>query len=716
MSTRDLSLPAAPGGGATGRVRALAGRIAPHHVALAAIVALSALLNASELAQNGWANEYYSAAVKSMLTSWHNFFYVSFDAGGLVSVDKPPLALWLQAASAKAFGFSSLSLLLPEAICGVLSVIALYVIVAKRFGAWAGIAAAAALAVFPSLVAVSRDNNPDALLVLLMVLAAGAALTAIENGRLRSLLWCAVLVGLAFNTKMLAAYLVVPGIALAYLVCAPGGVWLRLRNLVAAGVAMAAVSLAWLAAVDLTPAASRPWVGSSSTNSALDLALNYNGVGRVGGQFGGPGQIGGGGARPSAGGAGGFVPPGAAAGGSFTPPAGAFPGGPPPGVGAAGGMPPGLGAAGGPPPGMGGAAGGGFRPGAGGGPGGGGGPGSAVFGGPTGALRLFGSSLGSQGGWLLALAAAGIAAIGLTLTRRRRDPKLAALVVFGGWFLAEAVILSFSKGIVHPYYVSALGPPAAALVGAGAAAMAVLARRGGWRVAVPIAGFAAAAAVQVILLQREDFLTWFVPVLVGGVAVAALTMALRRRLAGWAVAAALGLLLVAPAAYSATVWDHPGSGTFPAAGTTQAGGPFSGSAATGTTTALGRYLKAHRTAGTTWDVLAQSSMSASPLILEGVTAGSMGGFNGDDPALTADGAAKLIAAGKVRYFLVGGSFPGRTGNGASAAVANACTGVSSSAYGGTSGAAGGRPGGGGPGGAQTLYDCQGKAAAVADAG
>ena len=268
MSARDLSLPAAPGRGAAARGRALAGRIAPRHVALAAVVAVSALLNANELSQNGWGNEYYAAAVKSMLTSWHSFFYVSFDAGGLVTVDKPPLALWLQAASAKVFGFSSLSLLLPEAICGVLSVIALYVIVAKRFGAWAGIAAAAALAVFPSLVAVSRDNNPDALLVLLMVLAAGAALTAIENGRLRSLLWCAVLVGLAFNTKMLAAYLVVPGIALAYLVCAPGGVWLRLRNLVVAGVAMAAVSLAWLAAVDLTPAASRPWVGSSSTNSA----------------------------------------------------------------------------------------------------------------------------------------------------------------------------------------------------------------------------------------------------------------------------------------------------------------------------------------------------------------------------------------------------------------------------------------------------------------
>ncbi|TMK62855.1 MAG: glycosyltransferase family 39 protein, partial [Actinobacteria bacterium] len=252
--------------------RAVLGRIAPRHLALGAILAGSAVLNVNRLAQNGYANTYYSAAVKSMLGSLHNFFFVAYDPGGLVSVDKPPLALWAQAISAKVFGFGPMSLLLPSAIAGVLAVAALYRIVAPRFGTVAGLLSAAALAGFPSLVAVARDNNPDAILVLLMVLACGAALRAVETGRLRSLVWCAVLVGLAFNTKMLAAYLVVPGIAVAYVVCAPGSVRRRLVHLTAAGLVMVVVSGVWITAVDLTPASARPWVGSTRDNSELGLA------------------------------------------------------------------------------------------------------------------------------------------------------------------------------------------------------------------------------------------------------------------------------------------------------------------------------------------------------------------------------------------------------------------------------------------------------------
>ncbi len=122
---------------------------------------LSAVLNTHRLAQNGYANIFYSAGVKSMLRSLHNFLFVSFDPGGLVTVDKPPIALWVQAASAKLFGFSPLSLLLPEAIAGVLAVALLYVVLARRLGALAAFAGALALAVFPSFVAVSRDNGVD---------------------------------------------------------------------------------------------------------------------------------------------------------------------------------------------------------------------------------------------------------------------------------------------------------------------------------------------------------------------------------------------------------------------------------------------------------------------------------------------------------------------------------------------------------------------------
>ena len=179
-------------------------------------IALAAVLNTWALGQNGYANVYYSAGVKSMLLSWHNFFFLAADPAGLVSIDKPPLGLWVQAASARLFGFAPLSLLLPQALMGVAAVAALYAIMHRRYGTLAASAGALTLAVFPAFVAVSRDNNVDTLLILFMTLACGAALRATESGRLRTLLVAAVLVGLAFNTKMLEAYLIVPGLALAY--------------------------------------------------------------------------------------------------------------------------------------------------------------------------------------------------------------------------------------------------------------------------------------------------------------------------------------------------------------------------------------------------------------------------------------------------------------------------------------------------------------------
>ena len=246
------------------------------------------VLTTHRLAQNGFANIFYSAGVKSMLHSLHNFLFVSFDQGGLVSVDKPPLALWLQVASAKVFGFHPLSLLLPEAICGLVAVLAMYVMLRGRVGAVAALGAALALAVFPSFVAVSRDNGVDPLLLALLVLACWAALRACDTGSLWALLASAVLVGLAFNTKTLAAYLAVPGIVAGYLVCAPTSLGRRIASMALAGVVMVAVSFAWILYVDSVAAAQRPWVGSTTDNSELGLTFNYNGLGRVEGQAGGP--------------------------------------------------------------------------------------------------------------------------------------------------------------------------------------------------------------------------------------------------------------------------------------------------------------------------------------------------------------------------------------------------------------------------------------------
>ena len=201
-----------------------------------------------------------------------------------------PLALWLQGLSAKLFGFAPLSLIVPEGICAMLAVAILYRIVAPRFGPVAGVLSAFSLAVFPSFVAVSRENAVDPLLILLMLAACGAALAAIDSGRLRTLVGCGVLVGLAFNTKSLAAVLCIPGIAVGYMVCAPGTLRRRTAQLACAGVVFVIVAISWSLAVDLTPAAQRPYVGGSLTNSEFQLEFGYNGFGRVGGQKGGPGS------------------------------------------------------------------------------------------------------------------------------------------------------------------------------------------------------------------------------------------------------------------------------------------------------------------------------------------------------------------------------------------------------------------------------------------
>src|SRR5215217_3263719 len=250
-------------------------------IALAAILLLSAFLNLWGLTGEGYSNYYYSAAVKNMLASWQNFFFVSFDAG-FVSVDKPPLGLWIQAASAYLLGFNGWSLLLPQAIAGVLCVAVLYHLVRRVSGPGAGLLAALVLALTPIAVAVNRNNIHDALLILILLAAAWAVISAAETGRLRWLLACAGLVGLGFNVKMLQAFLVLPAFYLLYLFAAAPVAWRRrFVHLGLATAVLLVVSLSWAVAVDLTPADQRPYVGSSSDDSALSLALEYNGFDRL---------------------------------------------------------------------------------------------------------------------------------------------------------------------------------------------------------------------------------------------------------------------------------------------------------------------------------------------------------------------------------------------------------------------------------------------------
>jgi 4-amino-4-deoxy-L-arabinose transferase-like glycosyltransferase len=259
---------------------------------LAALLALAAVLYLWSLSKNGWANDYYAAAVRSMAGSWHDFLYGSFDAKGLMTVDKPPLALWVEALSAKLSGFNSLAILVPQALMGVASVGLLYDLTRRRWGRIAGTAAGLALALTPVVVAISRHNNPDALLVLCSVGALWCFVRALEGGATKWLVAAAICVGLGFEAKMGAALMVVPGMALAWLWVAPRGRLVAIRQLAIAGAALLAVALAWPVLVWLTPAANRPWISGTSDNSIWSLIWEYNGFGRLEGQTGGPASLG----------------------------------------------------------------------------------------------------------------------------------------------------------------------------------------------------------------------------------------------------------------------------------------------------------------------------------------------------------------------------------------------------------------------------------------
>ncbi len=269
--------------------------------ALLALLAATAVLYTIGLSRSGWANDFYASAVQAGTRSWKAFFFGSLDAGNFITVDKTPASLWVMELSARAFGLNSWSLLLPQAAEGVATVALLYATVRRWHGPAAGLIAGTVAALTPVAVLMFRFDNPDALLVLLMTGAAYATTRAIESGRTRWLMLTGALLGFAFLTKMLQGLLVVPAFALAYLVAGPPRLSRRLWQLLAAGAALVLAAGWWVAIVQLTPAADRPYIGGSTTNSVLQLALGYNGLGRLDGNE--AGSVGfGGGAGPRFGG------------------------------------------------------------------------------------------------------------------------------------------------------------------------------------------------------------------------------------------------------------------------------------------------------------------------------------------------------------------------------------------------------------------------------
>jgi 4-amino-4-deoxy-L-arabinose transferase-like glycosyltransferase len=618
-----------------------AARGRPELIALGLLLAGTAALYLVELGASGYANTYYAAAVQSMTRSWEAFLFGSLDAGNVVTVDKPPASLWLMAASARIFGFSSWSMLVPQALCGVGSVAVLYAAVRRVAGWVPALLAGAVLALTPVAALMFRFNNPDALLVLLMVAAAYATVRAIERANTRWLLLAGVFIGFAFLTKMMQGFIVLPALVLAYLVAAPTGFWRRIRQLFAAAAAVL-VSAGWyVALVELWPAGSRPYIGGSTDNSILELALGYNGLSRIFGRgFGGNGS----GAADPAG------PPATA--GSATPPAG-FPDG---GV---GGFP-------------------------------GGGGGSGGFGGQAGLSRLFSAEIGGQIAWLLPAALVLLVA-GLWLTRRRprTDRVRASLLVWGGWTVVTALVFSLAEGIFHPYYTVALAPGTAALIGIGGHQL--WQHRGTWSGRLALAALVAGTGIWAwVLLDRSaEYLPWLRWVILVAAGVTALALLVPRGGRRWATTLALASVLTgiaAPAAYAVQTAATPHTGSIPSAGPTVTSGSgtarFDGAGRTGAergVTGAGpadggmagarmagggpggnesvdpALVTLLQQAGTTWSAATVSGMGGASLALASdTTVMSIGGFSGSDPAPTLTQFQAYVAAGDVHYFVVGG--------------------------------------------------------------
>ncbi|HVV76499.1 MAG TPA: glycosyltransferase family 39 protein [Mycobacteriales bacterium] len=252
----------------------------------------TALLYILGLGASGWANSFYSAAVQASTQSWKAFFFGSLDSGNSITVDKPPASLWVMDLSARIFGVNSWSILVPEALMGVAAVGLLYVTIRRIFTPQAGLLAGAVLALTPVATLMFRFNNPDALLVLLLVAAAYAVTRAIESASTKWLLLAGAFVGTGFITKMMQAFLVVPAFGLAYLLAADTPLRRRVLQLLAAAAAMIVASGWWVAIVTAWPAASRPYIGGSQDNSILNLIFGYNGFGRITGNE--TGSVGGG--------------------------------------------------------------------------------------------------------------------------------------------------------------------------------------------------------------------------------------------------------------------------------------------------------------------------------------------------------------------------------------------------------------------------------------
>jgi 4-amino-4-deoxy-L-arabinose transferase-like glycosyltransferase len=607
------------------------------------VALLAGVLTLWGLTRNGYANTYYAEAAQAASRSWTAWLTNAIDVSGSDSLDKGPLSNMLMGLSGRLFGFSSFSMLLPEALSGIASVLLLHNLVKRTLGHRAALLAALMLALTPIFVAMSRFNNPDALLVLCEVAAAWALVRALESGRTRHVVLCGVFVGLAFNVKMLQAYLIVPGLALTLLIAGRGALRRRVAQTAAGAGAMLAVSFAWYGTMMLLPAADRPWVGDTTDNSWLTLLFGANGLSRVSGEGGGVGTN---------------------------------------------------------------------------------------FGGEPGLLRMFNSTVGGQIAWLLPLALAGFA-LGLWSRRRaaRGDLARSAYVLWGAWGLVSWAVFSFSKGIFHPYYTTALAPAVAVLAAGGLVALWDRSRRSArWAAVLSLAVIGTTALSASLLGRTAGFVPWLAPLAVALalLAAAALMLGHVRSLAGAparlhttarvAAIAALLALLAGPASYSIATVGRSLTGSNPLAGPAAVsaagfggGGPTGGGHAAGRRgtppfgmqpgsgpPAAGReaalrgaggvpgggmgasvskatisYLEAHQ-GSSSFMVAAVGSHTAADIALQsGRNVIDMGGFMGSDPSPSLSQLKQMVSSGQLHYVLLSSTRAGAGGIGFSSSATQA---------------------------------------------
>nr|WP_253073941.1 glycosyltransferase family 39 protein [Bacillus velezensis] len=632
------------------------------------ILLASAFLNMYNIWNDDTVNPYYTAAVTSMLQSFHNFFYASFDAAGFITVDKPPVTYQVQTISALIFGMHGWSVILPQALAGVGSVLFMYLLIKPTFGKTAARIASFVMACTPIAVAVARTNNVDALLVFFLLFATWLLFKAIRKGRLIWLLAAFFVVGAGFNTKMLQAYMILPAFLLFYMIAANTTIKKKIISLVSALAVLAAVSLSWPLIVDNIPASKRPYVGSSQTNSVLELAFGYNGIQRLTGQSSGGGQGGPDGnaskeMSSSDGSSQMQKPPGQSSSSSSAsgdkPQNGSMTAPPSNGKMPSGGQ-------GGPPSG---GDGGGGKSGA--GTGSKMQSGSGMFGtGTPGPLRLFQTELSDQISWLLPFAIFGMAGLLIAGARERRrlSAEQKETIFWAAWLVPIAGFFSVAE-FFHHYYLIMLAPPIAALVGAGWVALVHLYRKqAGWKTWLLPAAILVTTGFELFILRNYNDQIgagWSIGAgVLGAVAAIALFVFKQRQkpLSYYVSLAALLVLMVMPIYWASTPLLYGGNSSLPETGPQLAStsGKGMGMDNASVNTKLINYLEKHN-AGADYLFAATDSNTAAPYIIKTKKAVmAIGGFSGSDPAITLTQFKKLVKEGKVKYFLTSGM--GKGGN------------------------------------------------------